>query len=132
MPDISTARTGELLRVLLSILQTHPDGIQARDALQALRDSVTLTPYEQGTYANGGLRFDKIVRWATVDCVKAKWLVKDGGRWFVTDSGLAALKQYPDPAKFYGEAVKLYRAWKKAQSAPIPGLEGPEDTDGPE
>lgn len=115
MADITRARTGELLRNLLIILQNHPDGLQARIALDQLRMTVTLTPYESGTYEKGGVRFDKIVRFATVDCVKAKWLVKDGGRWFVTDAGIAALKQFPDPAKFFAEAQRLYRAWKKAQ-----------------
>lgn len=132
MADITNARTGELLRALLGILQKHPDGLQARDALKALRDSVTLTPYEQGTYHNGGLRFDKIVRWGTVDCVKAKWLVKDGGRWFVTDAGLAALKQYQDPAEFYSEAARLYRVWKKEQPSATSVTGASEESDGPE
>jgi len=115
MAEITAARTGELLRTLLGILQKHPDGLQARIALDTLRSTVTPTPYELGTFEKGGLRFDKIVRFATVDCVKAKWLVKDGGRWFVTEAGLSALKQFPDPAKFFAEAQRLYRVWKKAQ-----------------
>jgi restriction system protein len=120
MADITAARTGELLRTLLGILQKHPDGLQARVALDTLRSAVTPTAYELGNYEKGGLRFDKIVRFATVDCVKAKWLVKDGGRWFVTEAGLAAVKQFEDPAKFYAEAKRQYRAWKKAQPVPDP------------
>jgi len=132
MADVTTARTGELLRTLLGILQENPDGLQARDAIAALRSVVTLTQYEQGTYDAGGQRFDKIVRWGTVDCVKAKWLVKDGGRWFVTDAGLAAVKQIPDPAKFYSEAVRLYKVWKKAQPAVAPAAGETDDVEGPE
>ncbi|MCA2993952.1 restriction endonuclease [Gemmatimonas sp.] len=120
MAEITAARTGELLRTLLGILQKHPDGLQARVALDTLRVAVPPTDYELGSFEKGGLRFDKIVRFATVDCVKAKWLVKDGGRWFVTEAGLAAVKEFGDPAKFYAEAKRQYRAWKKAQPAPDP------------
>ncbi len=129
MAEITSARTGELLRALLRILQNHPDGLQARDALKALRAVVPPTPYELGTFPSGGVRYDKIVRFATVDCVKAKWLVKDGGRWYVTDAGVAALKQFADPAKFHAEAVRLYRAWKKALPPPDPDIEDLDDGD---
>lgn len=129
MADITAARTGELLRTLLSILQKHPDGLQARVALDTLRAAVPPTTYELGSFEKGGLRFDKIVRFATVDCVKAKWLVKDGGRWFVTEAGLAAVKQFQDPALFYAEAKRHYRAWKKAQPVPDPDLDGDDEDD---
>jgi restriction system protein len=130
MADITSARTGELLRALLGMLQNHTDGLQARDALKALRTVVPPTPYELGTFPSGGVRYDKIIRFATVDCVKAKWLVKDGGRWYVTDAGVAALKQFSDPAKFHAEAVRLYRAWKKALPPPDPDIEDLDDGDG--
>jgi hypothetical protein len=50
-------------------------------ALQTLSERVTLSPYEADTYESGGRRFDKIVRFATVDCVKAGWLEKNKGIW---------------------------------------------------
>lgn len=118
MPNITVARTGELLQALFRILQKYPDGLRARDALQTLRDKMKLTPYEAGTYKSGAPRFDKIVRWATVDCVKAGWMIKEEGRWYLTPVGIDALKKYPAPAEFYGEAMALYRKWKKLQPQP--------------
>lgn len=58
-----------------------PEGMQARDALAELETRLTLTDYEMGEYESGGRRFDKIVRFATVDVVKAGWLYKERGRW---------------------------------------------------
>lgn len=74
-----------------------------------------LTPYEEGSYESGGRRFEKIVRFATVDCVKAGWLLKQKGRWSVTEEGRKAHARLPDPETFYREAVSLYQKWKKAQ-----------------
>lgn len=117
MAEITRRRTGELLRELFKILASAPDGLQASAALVALEAQITLTAYEAGSYESGGRRFEKIVRFATVDCVKAGWLIKDKGVWSVTDAGKAAYADLPDPEAFYKRACKLYSEWKAAQPA---------------
>jgi restriction system protein len=115
MAEITRRRTGELLRELFNILMAAPEGLQASAALAALADHVTLTPYEANSYESGGRRFDKIVRFATVDCVKAGWLVKEKGIWTITDEGRKAHAELADPEAFYRRAVKLYSEWRAAQ-----------------
>lgn len=115
MAEITRRRTGEFLRELFTILMASPQGMQAGAALHALAGRVALTPYETDAYPSGGRRFEKIVRFATVDCVKAGWLVKDKGIWSVTDAGRAAYAELPDPEAFYKRACKLYAEWKAAQ-----------------
>src|SRR5688572_26571093 len=124
MAEITRRRTGEFLRKLFEILMPLPDGMQARDALSALEKTVKLTEYEMGMYDSGGHRFDKIVRFATVDCVKAGWLQKAKGRWMVTDAGKSAYATYRDPEAFYKQAVKLYQEWRSTQPDPGPKPEG--------
>jgi len=118
MADVTRRRTGEHLRILFDILLAQPDGMRARDALAALADKMTLTPYEEGSYESGGRRFEKIVRFATVDCVKAGWLLKQKGRWSVTEEGRKAHDTLRDPEAFYRQAVSLYQKWKKSQVDP--------------
>jgi len=115
MAEITRRRTGELLRKLFEILQQHPDGLQAREALTGLEGAVQLTEYERGAYAAGARRFEKIVRFATIDCVKAGWLLKNKGRWSVSEAGKDAYKTHKDPEAFYRQAVKLYNEWKASQ-----------------
>ena len=79
MAETTRRRTGELLRKLFDILKQSPEGMSAASALEQLAASVQLTEYEAGNYASGSRRFEKIVRFATVDCVKAGWLVKHKG-----------------------------------------------------
>jgi restriction system protein len=113
--EITRQRTGELLRKLFEILKQAPEGLPAKDAMAQLEHAVKLTPYEAGMYESGGRRFDKIVRFATVDCVKAGWMQKTKGRWFLTDAGRTAYETHSDPGAFYSEASKLYRKWKASQ-----------------
>ncbi len=115
MAEVTRRRTGEFLRELFSILMAAPEGLRASDALQALTGRFTLTPYEADHYESGARRFEKIVRFATVDCVKAGWLVKDKGIWTVTEVGRKAHVSMGDPEVFYRRACKLYAEWRAAQ-----------------
>jgi restriction system protein len=130
MPEITRRRTGEMLRELFAILMPVPEGMQAREALAALEDRLTLSDYEKGQFASGGKRFDKIVRFATVDLVKAGWLFKEKGRWTVTEDGQRAYVAFADPEAFYKEAVRLYHQWKATQPEDIEDTseESPEET----
>lgn len=74
-----------------------------------------LTEYEAGTYKNGARRFEIVIRWATVDLVKAGWLLKHKGTWSITEEGRIAFERWTDPEAFYKEAVRLYREWKQSQ-----------------
>ncbi|MBL8823539.1 MAG: Mrr restriction system protein [Planctomycetia bacterium] len=87
-----------------------------------------LTEYEQGAYESGQSRFEQIVRFATVDCVKAGWLLKHKGLWSITEEGKKAYTLYPDPETLYREAVKLYKKWKASQPGAEPTTE-PETDD---
>lgn len=132
MAEITRRRTGELLRELFNILMATPAGLQASTALHTLAERVTLTPYEADTYESGGRRFDKIVRFATVDCVKAGWLEKNKGIWTITDEGRKVHAELTDPEAFYRRAVKLYGEWRAAQpdaepAAVATGVDAPDE-----
>lgn len=90
MANITRARTGEFLRKLFEVLMAEPEGMHASAAIELVRSATKLSDYEAGSYPSGGQRFEKILRFATVDCVKAGWLRKDDGVWTVTDAGAKA------------------------------------------
>ncbi|HEY8462423.1 MAG TPA: hypothetical protein VIM29_00070 [Bacillota bacterium] len=54
-----------------------------------------------------------LLRWIAL---KAGWLVKEKGTWFITELGIEAYKKFTDPEKFHKEAVRLYRIWKRGNS----------------
>jgi restriction system protein len=115
MANVTNERTGELLQKLLTILQTQPAGLPAKQALSQLERAFTLSDYEAAHYESGPRRFDQIVRFSTVDAVKAGWMTKQKGNWAVTPAGIEALKQFPNAGAFYKEAKRLYQIWNNAQ-----------------
>lgn len=127
MADVTQRRTGEFLRKVFEILIAHPEGVRARDVIAKIAASVKLTPYEESEYESGGKRYDKIIRFATVDCVKAGWMVKNKGTWSVTEEGKKAYAAYTDPEDFAKKALALYNLWKKTQPPTDPDL--PDDTE---
>jgi restriction system protein len=96
------------------VLIEHPDGYPARASLDTVAARIQLTEHEAGEYEKGGRRFDKILRFATVDSVKAGWMTKTKGTWAITDAGKDALKIFPKPEEFYREASRLYWKWRRA------------------
>lgn len=123
---ITRERTGLILQTLFKVLLEQPEGMAAKVALEATAGRIELTPHEAGEYETGGRRFDKILRFATVDAVKAGWMVKSKGIWSITDAGREALKSILKPEEFYREASRLYWKWRRAN----PVETEPETTDG--
>ena len=90
MPAKTRRRTGQVLKLLFEILVKYPEGLQTDEAFAKMRNSSLLTDYEKAMYETGTSRFEKIVHFGSVDCVKAGWLAKYRGRWVVTKSGQIA------------------------------------------
>lgn len=115
MPEIPTARKALYLRKLFEVLAPNLEGLQAKEALAELESRLTLSEYEKGTYDSGPQRFEKNVRFTSIVAVKAGWMVKNKGIWFLTDDGRKALAQYNEPESFLRAARQLYTAWRKTQ-----------------
>lgn len=98
------------------MLADHPDGIQAKGALGALEQRIQLTDYEAANYPGSDTRrFEKTVRFQTINAVKAGWMTKEAGVWSPTEEGLDAYNKFQDPEVFLDEATKLYKVWEAAQ-----------------
>lgn len=110
---ITRERTGVLLQTLFKVLLEHADGLAARVAIETAADRIQLTEHEAGSYESGVRRFDKILRFSTIDAVKAGWLNKNKGIWSLTEAGQEALKTFPKPEDFYLEATRLYWKWRR-------------------
>jgi restriction system protein len=129
MAALDRKRRGELLQGVFAVLDRHPDGIKARDVFPEVEQEVGMTEFEAANYPGSNVRrFEKTVRFVTINAVKAGWLVKDAGVWKPTEEGLRAYKKIGDPEQFLLEAQKLYRAWEKEQPEQEPPV-GQEEAD---
>lgn len=125
--QVSFQRRAELMRALFEILRNENEGLRASDVIQRLAQRLPPTVYEAGEYASGAQRYEKVVRFTSIPFVKAGWLVKDAGRWLITDDGRLAFLKHQDPERFLRTALGEYRAWKKAQPSGDPEEELEED-----
>jgi restriction system protein len=71
------------------------------------------TEFERKDYPNhpGSQRFGRMIRFATIAPVKAGWLIKEKGRWYLTEEGRKAYAKYEDPVEFRREGGRLYHEW---------------------
>jgi restriction system protein len=117
MAEITARRQGEIIQSLFRILEAEPEGLQAKDAIARVEDTLELTEFERSTFPKNPelVRFPKILRFATINSVKAGWLRKKSGIWVLTDEGKAALDAFPDPEALFKESRRLYKQWKASQ-----------------
>jgi len=120
MADLDRKRRGELLRGVFAVLRRNPEGVKARDVFPQVEKEVGMTDFEAANYPGSEVRrFEKTIRFVTINAVKAGWMVKEAGVWTPTEEGLQAYANIVDPEQFLLKAQKLYRAWEKEQ----PGAE---------
>jgi restriction system protein len=134
MAEITTRRQGEMVQTLFRILSNEPEGLQAKDAIAGVESAMEPTPFELSTFPKNPhiVRFPKLLRFATINAVKAGWLRKTAGIWTLTDEGRAALGAFPDPEALYVESRRLYRDWKANQPEPSPDAAAVADADADE
>ena len=89
MSEITRKRTGELQRKIFEVLLAHPEGLKSTVVLADVERELELTAFEKSDYPNrpGVRRFERIARFSTIAPVKADWLVKEKGKWRLTDPG---------------------------------------------
>ena len=120
---IPIERVGEIMKVVLTELKNVGGQARLKDLLPKAESKLELSNYEKEPYAKSGyIRWQAIVHFYSIDCVKAGYIQKSGGKWYLTSDGEEALKM---PAgEFINSAVDKYRAWKISKATltnPPPG-----------
>lgn len=111
--DLVSLRRGELLRLVFSFLWNRLDGASIGEILTHISQSATLTAEElaQSPSLPNFANFEIHVRSAMTAVAKAGWLVKERGRWYLTDEGQLVCKDFTNAAEFYTESQKIYQEW---------------------
>lgn len=88
-----------------------------RDLFAKAEPKLNLSDYERAPYEKSGwIRWKAIVHFYSIDCVKAGYIRKSGGRWYLTEDGERAL--HLPPEEFIRSAQAAYRAWKMGREKP--------------
>lgn len=92
------------------ILKEAGGEMRGKDVVDKIRETVTFDEYESHRYEKTGyIRWESIMHFYTIDCMKAGFLRKHKGNWILTDEGENAIKLGAE--KLLQKATKLYREW---------------------
>lgn len=95
----------------LRILRDADGQMRGKEVIDKIRDTVEFDDYEKHIYEKTGyVRWESILHFYTIDCMKAGYLQKENGLWILTEEGEQALKLGPE--KLLATATKKYREWK--------------------
>jgi restriction system protein len=103
----SAAKT---LFAAFKILKEAGGQLPGKEVIAKIRRTVELTDWEKQVYEKTGyVRWESILHFYTIDGIKAGFLRKNKGVWYLTEEGEKAIKL--GPAKLLETASKLYRTW---------------------
>lgn len=92
------------------ILKESGGELRGKDVVDKIRESVDFNDYEKHRYEKTGyIRWESILHFYTIDCMKAGFLRKNKGLWILTNEGEEAIKLGSE--KLLSTATKIYREW---------------------
>src|SRR5882724_2802953 len=96
----------------LSALKDNNGELPQRDVFSEVEKRVQIDDWGKERYEKTGyIRWQSILHFYSIVIVKAGFLVKKSGRWYLTPEGEDALKL--GEAGLYSAASKAYKQWKK-------------------
>ena len=103
--------TAQTLLAGARILAKHPEGMRGRDLWTAVVQQLPDLESEWSNASAGTTTAYRNFDFYSINLVKAGWIRKSGGRWYITPVGRSALAEFTDPISFYERLGELYRDW---------------------
>ena len=95
----------------LKLLKANGGTMPSHQLMEEVGKTVEMTPWEQEVTSHGGIRWQNIYHFSSVDYVRAGFIVKKNSSWYLTPDGEAALKHTPEELHEIAQAA--YRKWRK-------------------
>jgi len=121
MPDQSRTKilAAKVVHAAFEVLHEHGGEMRSRDVITEVEKRVELDEWARGRYQSGSSRWVTFLRFFTIDCAKAGFLVKKAGTWYLTPEGEKAIAL--GPRALLEEANRKYREWEAEQRSKGPG-----------
>lgn len=113
-----------MVHAALSAIRDAGGSLPVQDVLSEVRKRTDLDDYAMQVYEKTGyVRWESLLHFFSIDCVKAGYMRKKKGVWYITPEGVEALKL--GPTQLMEKAAIAYRKWKAGRK-PEPGTDVPE------
>ena len=123
--SLSFQSAAKTLYAAMQILKENGDGMKAGDLMEAVGKKVELSDWEKETTSKGGIRWQNIYHFTSVDYVKAGFIIKKSGSWYLTPDGEFALKKNQED--ILEIAMNVYRNWRKEVVKSAENIDNAED-----
>src|SRR5438034_3657690 len=101
-----------LIFAALKILKENGGEMRRKQVLEEVEKRVQLGEWEKQRYEKtGNIRWRSVLHFYTIDLIKAGFLIKKKGIWFLTPEGESALKL--GETDLLAAATKAYREWRQ-------------------
>lgn len=102
------------MRAALTILKNNGGSMPSGQVMEQVGKEVEFSDWEKETTSRGGIRWQNVYHFSSVDYVLAGFLIKKNGIWYLTPEGEKALTMSPE--EMHKVAQEAYRNWKRAKS----------------
>lgn len=114
----SKKRAAVFIKAAFEALDAAGGSLPLRDVKREVAQRVVLDEHDRQLYEKTGyVRWESVLHFYSIDCVKAGFIRKHGGRWHLTPEGRAVMSLPAD--QILDKAVRAYREWKAAQPIAI-------------
>ena len=114
MPRIPHDRIGEYVRTALVTLVENDDSLPSREVVQKVGQRLDLSEYELERHERSGyVRWESVLHFYSISAVKAGWIIKNKGVWYITPEGkdVATLTNL----EYYELSEAKYKEWDENQ-----------------
>ncbi len=112
----SRALAAKVIYAALQTLKENGGELSGREVINKVGQKVELDDWAKSRYEKSGyIRWQSILQFFSIDCIKAGYLVKKQGIWYLTPEGEEALNL--GEIGLLNAATEAYRKWKKEKEA---------------
>lgn len=92
------------------VLQENGGQLLGKTVVDSIKERLVFNDWEKDTYKKtGNVRWESVLQFYTIDCIKAGFLRKNKGVWYLTEEGEKSIDL--GPVKLLETVTKLYREW---------------------
>lgn len=108
--SLSFITAAKSLRAAMMILKKNGGEMPSRQLMEKVEQEVEFSEWEKETTSRGGIRWQNIYHFTSVDYVRAGFIIKKNGTWYLTPDGEKALSLMPEEVQLAAQTA--YKKWR--------------------
>jgi restriction system protein len=112
----------------LIILKDNNKEMSIKELLKKIESKVIFNEWEKERYKKSGyIRWQSILHFYSIDCIKVGYLIKKNGIWYLTPEGVEAIKEGEE--KVFENITEGYKKWAKENVVNLNNDDNDEETE---